>query len=120
MMDNPELTTQAPAFSFGIWDMIAASGFVVQIVLLVLVLFSIATWAIILFKWGSVKRNSNFSDQFLDVFWSGKSMDAIYSESKKLSDSALSKVFQAGYIELQRLIEKEKKKQTDPTLKTPQ
>jgi biopolymer transport protein TolQ len=37
-------------------------------------------------------------------------MDHIYSESKKFSASAVAKIFQSGYVELQRLMEKERQK----------
>jgi biopolymer transport protein TolQ len=38
-------------------------------------------------------------------------MDNIYSESKKFPGAAVAKIFQSGYVELQRLMEKERQKQ---------
>jgi biopolymer transport protein TolQ len=51
----------------------------------------------------------------LETFWSGKSMDHIYAEAKKYPGSSVAKVFQAGYVELQRLMERERQKQPTTT-----
>ena len=43
-------------------------------------------------------------------------MDHIYNESKKYSGSPVAKIFQSGYVELQRLMDKQRqKKQKDAT-----
>lgn len=94
--------------SIGIMDTVANASLVVQLVLLLLLAFSVLSWAIIFFKWGTVKRCFKSTERFLDIFWSGKSMDHIYAESKKFTSSSVAKIFQAGYVELQRLLEKER------------
>lgn len=94
----------------GIWDLITNASFEVQLVLLMLAAFSVLSWAIIFFKWGTVKRAGRNAERFLDVFWSGKSMDAIYSESKKYPGAPVAKIFQSGYLELQRLMEKDRQR----------
>jgi biopolymer transport protein TolQ len=99
--------------TIGIFDTIGTASPMVQFVLLVLAIFSVLSWGIILSKWGSVRRCFRSTDKFLDVFWSGKSMDHIYSESKKYANSAVAKIFQSGYVELQRLLEKERSKTGD-------
>src|SRR4051812_24286496 len=98
------------AVSLGAMDIIANASFIVQLVLLVLLVFSVVSWAIIVFKWGTVKRCYHNTETFLDVFWSGKSMDHIYSESKKFPGAPVAKIFQSGYVELQRLMEKERQR----------
>lgn len=107
------------AVSIGAWDIITNASPIVMMVLLLLIVFSFLTWAIIFFKWGTIKRCFYASESFLDIFWSGKSMDAIYAESKKYTGAPLAKIFQAGYVELQRLMEKERQRggahgSTDP------
>jgi len=96
--------------SVGALDIISNASPVVMLVLLLLVGFSVLTWAIIFFKWGILKRALFNSDSFLDVFWSGKSMDTIYAESKKYPSAPVAKLFQSGYVELQRLMERERQK----------
>lgn len=98
------------AVSLNAFDIIANASPIVMLVLLVLMGFSFLTWAIIFFKWGTIQRSFGNSESFLDVFWSGKSMDHIYAESKKYTNAPVAKIFQAGYVELQRLMEKERQK----------
>jgi len=104
--------------SLNFTDLITNASPVVFIVLVILILFSVLTWAIIFFKWGTIKRSYNNSESFLDIFWSGKSMDHIYSESKKFPSAPVAKIFQSGYVELQRLMEKERQKTGVPATAT--
>ena len=83
---------------------------VVMFVLMLLIGFSFVTWTIIFSKWRTVRRAFSETSDFLRIFWSGKSMDSIYGEAKKLSTAPVAKMFQAGYVELQKLIEKERQK----------
>ncbi len=103
--------TAAEPVSMNAVDIMFHAGPVVQLTLLVLIGFSIVTWALIFFKWTTLKRCAINTENFLETFWSGKSMDHIYAEAKKHSGSSVSKVFQAGYVELQRLMERERQKQ---------
>ncbi len=102
--------TKEVVSSVGSMDLILNASFVVQLVLLLLCSFSVTSWAIIFFKWGAIRNASRHADRFLDIFWSGKSMDHIYSESKKYTSAPVAKIFQSGYLELQRILEKEKQK----------
>ncbi len=91
-------------------DLLASSSPIVMGVLLLLVAFSFFSWAVIYSKWKMVKKCRDSSEQFLEIFWGGKSMDFIYSESKKYPAAPVSRLFQAGYKELQKIIEKERQK----------
>jgi biopolymer transport protein TolQ len=97
-------------------DIILNASPMVQLVLFLLIALSVLCWAIIFFKYGVMKRCLATTDRFLDIFWSGKSMDQIYSESKKYPSASVAKIFQAGYVELQRLMERERQrsKQASP------
>jgi biopolymer transport protein TolQ len=79
-----------------------ASGMVLA-VLVILVLASVISWFIIGFKWLSLARASHQSRQFTEAFWDSKRFDAIYDTAKRLDRSPVSKVFQAGYVELRKL-----------------
>ena len=117
---NTAFAAAAPAkdavASLGFFDLIANASPVVFLVLLLLIVFSVLTWAIIFFKWGTITRSYRNSESFLDIFWSGKSMDHIYSESKKFPGAPVAKIFQSGYVELQRLMEKERQKTGVPAV----
>lgn len=106
----PAASPETMTGSFSTLELISNASFIVQMVLLLLAVFSVISWAIILFKWGVIRGCYQNTEYFLDIFWSGKSLDYIYSESKKYAGSAVAKIFQAGYVELQRLMEKERQR----------
>jgi|688.fasta_scaffold198398_2 biopolymer transport protein TolQ len=116
-----EVTKEA-ASSFSTLELILQSGPIVMGVLLLLLSFSVMSWAIIWTKWKTIGRSAFLSEEFLEVFWSGRSMDHIYNESKKFPEAPTAKIFQSGYKELQKIIErqKQKKEKTEDTPDTSQ
>ncbi|MBI5510659.1 MAG: protein TolQ [Deltaproteobacteria bacterium] len=91
---------------YGFWSSIVNAGVVEKGVLVFLMVFSIISWAIIVFKYRTLRRAYSESEVFLDAFWSSKRLDAIYQRSESLSASPVSQVFRAGYIELAKLKKK--------------
>lgn len=96
--------------SLNMLEIVLNSSPIVMGVLLLLIAFSLISWAIIFHKWKVLGQAEDSTENFLEVFWSGKSMDHIYSESKRYPATPLATIFQAGYKELQRLMEKERQK----------
>ena len=95
-----------PDLSF--WGSILNAGIAEQVVMLLLLGFSIISWAIIAYKWKMLRKAYQQSEEFLDSFWASKRLDTIYQKSEDLSGSPVSQVFRAGYIELAKLKKKEK------------
>lgn len=91
---------------YGFWASVMHAGLVEKLVMTVLLMFSIISWAIIAFKWRMLRRAHNESEIFLDSFWSSKRLDAIYQRSETLAASPVSQVFRAGYIELAKIKKK--------------
>jgi biopolymer transport protein TolQ len=85
------------------WDVVTHSGPIGFATLLVLVAFSIVSWAIIFSKWRSIRRAQTQSATFLDTFWASKRLDAIFQVADKLPMSPLAQIFRSGYIELAKL-----------------
>ncbi len=83
----------------GIVTMIAGAGPVVLMVLTVLILFSIISWAIIAWKFGFVRKSMNESQHFLDSFFDTQSADKLFAASESYRNGSLPRVFRAGYIE---------------------
>ncbi|NTV82654.1 protein TolQ [Chlorobaculum thiosulfatiphilum] len=83
----------------GIVSLIAGSGPVVVIVLLVLLAFSIVSWAIIAWKFGFVRKSMRESQDFLDSFFDLQHADKLFAASESYRNGSLPKVFRAGYIE---------------------
>ncbi len=92
-------------------DLVLGTGLVVQIVLIVLVLASVFSWAIIFAKWKSLSRAKKESVGFLDLFWNTKSLENIFNETRHFSSSPVSNVFRAGYMEFQKLTARATEKQ---------
>jgi biopolymer transport protein TolQ len=71
-----------------------------QAVLVILVLFSVASWAIILYKLWSFRRAERESARFLDVFRRSSKFSEVQAVCKSLEHSPLVGIFQAAYAEL--------------------
>lgn len=85
-------------------DMIWGSGWVVRLVLLILVIFSVVTWGIALAKSLEMRRARRQSARFIDIFWDAKNLSTIAAASADLKESPVAQVFRGGYQELQRLM----------------
>jgi biopolymer transport protein TolQ len=68
--------------------------------MVVLLLFSIASWAIVLYKAWAYQRIERQSKAFIDVFRRSTKFSEVQAVCKSLADSPLVGMFQAGYAEL--------------------
>ena len=80
--------------------LVARSSPVSKVVLLVLILFSIASWAVILYKLWTLNRAQRQSGTFLEVFRRSSKFSEVQAVCKTLGESPLVGIFQAGYAEL--------------------
>jgi len=76
------------------------AGPIVKLVLLILVFFSVSSWAIIFLKFKMIHRATKDSDAFLEFFWSKKRFDLIQQSLKTFSHSPLTVLFRDGYHEM--------------------
>jgi biopolymer transport protein TolQ len=81
------------------------ASFIVQMVLLILLAASVASWAIILQKRKILQEAVESSDDFESSFWSGGDLTGIYREITGSGDapSNMSGIFEAGFREFRRL-----------------
>jgi biopolymer transport protein TolQ len=86
--------------NINIFTIIAEADIVVQLILLLLVFFSVFSWAIIFFKYKTIKAGFRQSARFLDVFRRSKSLSDVNEAAKKLRASPLAVIFLAGNKEL--------------------
>ena len=80
--------------------LIRDTGPINQVVLAVLVLFSIASWAIILYKVWTFRTADSQDKRFLDVFRRSTKFSEVQAACPSLPASPLVGVFQAGYAEI--------------------
>jgi biopolymer transport protein TolQ len=84
-------------------SIILAASPIVQLVLLILVGFSVASLGIILYKFRQLRSARKQSERFLEIFWEAKNLPTINTASESLTQSPIAHVFRSGYQELQRL-----------------
>ncbi|MGD9332362.1 MAG: protein TolQ [Desulfobacterales bacterium] len=86
-----------------ILHMFLNAGPVVQMVLLLLILFSISSWAIILIKYRYMRRAFRESALFIEFFWKSRDLTDAFSKSKQLQGSPVARIFRVAYLELRKL-----------------
>ena len=84
----------------GLLGLISSTTIVGKVVLLILGLLSIMSWAIILYKWFTFARTARQSTSFLDVFRRSNKFSEVQAVCRSLGESPFVGLFQAGYAEL--------------------
>ena len=80
------------------------TGWVAKIVLVTLIIFSLASWSVILGKWRELGAARKASDRFLKVFRDAARLNEAAATASKHRVSPLAGMFQAGYTELEAQI----------------
>ncbi len=78
-------------------SLILGAGLVVKIVLLILLFFSIFSWAIIFYKFRFLSKVERESEEFHRAFLKSRDWDALYQSTKRLRLSPLSNLFRSVY-----------------------
>jgi len=90
----------APALQGDVTSLLAQTGLVAKIVLVVLLLFSIFSWAIIYVKWKRFKMLRAQSGQFLRAFRKARKLSELNVVLENFPPHPLRAVFEAGYQEV--------------------
>lgn len=80
-------------------QLILQAGYVVKAVLLILLFFSVFSWAIIFYKHRYLSAAARESESFLRAFRTGRDVKGLLSAAKNLNLSPLANVFKSVYIE---------------------
>lgn len=75
-------------------------GFVVFSVLVILVLFSIMSWALVVAKYLYLGKINRSSEAFIKTFWDSRSLNDLNSRLSEHPYSPVKEVFRTGYTEL--------------------
>ena len=88
-----------------ILDLIKDASVLVQIVMLLLVVASVASWVLIFQRWFALNRVQREIDDFEDEFWSGVDLNELKAELDEHGDSlsGIESLFAAGFGEYGRL-----------------
>jgi biopolymer transport protein TolQ len=95
---TPDVTT--PTTDTSIVSLIANASIPVQIIMVILVLFSVISWAIIVYKKRQISRATAQTARFLDTFRKSSRFSEVSNVCGTLTASPLVGLFQAGYAEL--------------------
>src|SRR5262252_2332319 len=83
-------------------EMLSNAGAVAKLVLLVLLAFSLISWAIILTKWSLLTRARLQSGRFVRAFRKAQRLQDVAAVASQFKPSPLVGVFEGGYEEFRR------------------
>lgn len=100
--------TALPVAAQGLFDMrvfqhILLAGPVVKFVLVLLVFFSVVSWAIIFLKFRLFKGIERHQELFAQAFAEGRNLSTLYDQAEKSPRTPVTEVFRTGYLELMRV-----------------
>lgn len=87
---------------FSIWGMFMEADPVVKGVMILLVIASIWSWAIIIDKSLTLGGLKSKARKFEDLFWSGKPLEELYKRLQDKADHPMARVFAAAMAEWER------------------
>jgi biopolymer transport protein TolQ len=80
-----------------IFKLIATAGIVAKIILLILFIFSIFSWAVIFFKLYQIRRADKGAREFLELFSKVDSLNQLRHSAEQTIENPLSAIFKEGY-----------------------
>jgi biopolymer transport protein TolQ len=83
-----------------ILKLIGDASIIVQMILLILVFFSVFSWAIIIFKRKSLRSGAAHSRKFLNAFHKSKNLAEVGEAARKYKLSPMAALFHSGFKEL--------------------
>ena len=83
-------------------NLIRQSGPVAKAVLVILLLFSLFSWAVMLAKWSAMNRARTQSGRFLKAFRKAARLEDVAAIAPQFRESPLASVFDGGYTEYRR------------------
>jgi len=84
-------------------QLLGNAGIMVRFVLLLLLFFSVTSWAIIIIKWRYIRRALRESTRFTEYFWKSRDLASAYAKAKQLAGCPIARIFRIGYVELKKV-----------------
>src|SRR5512146_3016390 len=98
----PILCLFAAAVCGDIMNLLNQSGPVAKLVLVILLAFSVLSWAIIISKWNGLRRARVQSGRFVRAFRKAQRFQDVYAVAEQFRPSPLVAVFEGGFEEYRR------------------
>ena len=91
-------------FQTSIWELVRTSAPIPLVVLSILLLASVVSWAIIFSKWNTFRRARQANLRFLRAFRKANGLEAVALASQQFPNAPLVAVFDYGYEEFDRQV----------------
>jgi biopolymer transport protein TolQ len=101
-----------------ITNMILHAGPVGQLVMLILLIFSLISWSIVFMKARLFRKVTNDTQEFLEAFWSSAKLSEAYDTAQSHDYSPEAAIFSAGFTELQKINKIRSRKEANHTPET--
>lgn len=102
LVEATALAGSVDSVNLSVWALFLQATWIVKIVLIVLILASVWTWAIIIEKVWRLRRLDRAATSFEDEFWSGGTLDGLYEQVGQRPVDPMSAVFTAAMREWRR------------------
>lgn len=83
-----------------VFELIKHTGIVAKIVLIILLFFSIFSWAVIFYKLRVFKKMKKEDENFFEIFMQTNSYKELFSHAKRFDNSSMASLFKNVYSEL--------------------
>ena len=93
------------ALNSGVLELVLSAGPVAKVVLAILLIFSVVSWALIVEKWWQFRRVRRETLAFLKVFREGRRPSMVHAAARKYRESPLAHLYGAAYAEVSGLPE---------------
>ena len=90
------------ASDFSLWQLFLRADFVVKAVIVLLLVSSIYSWALIFDKYRMFKKINESSQKFEDKFWKSKSAEGFNKTLPEKSEDPMTQIFQSAMTEVVR------------------
>lgn len=90
------------AIDFSMWGLFARATLTVKLVMIILILASAWSWAIIVNKLLAYRRARAEAQVFYQAFWSGEPLDGLFDQIGPQPSGSFEKIFAAGMTEWRR------------------
>jgi biopolymer transport protein TolQ len=87
-----------------VWNLLSQAGPVAHVVLIILFIFSLVSWAIIFSKWGLMRRGRAQSGRFVRAFRKANRLQDMATVADQFKPSPLVAVFESGFDEYRRQV----------------
>ncbi len=94
---------EVASHQLSVWEMVLHAGPMVKFVIFLLLVFSVASWAIVISKYALFRKAKDRSERFLEAFWKSKNFAEAYRVAQDVGISPQAVIFSSGYMELQKL-----------------